>query len=682
MNLSIVIVNYNVRYFLEQCLMAIDRARRDLQLEIFVVDNGSVDGSSALVKKRFPYVHLIENQQNLGFARANNQALRLCQGEYILILNPDTLIQEDTLVELIGFLREHPRAGAVGCMLINPDGSFQVASRRSLPTAWVAFTRIIGLSRLFPRSPVFGRYNLTYRDPGQAGEIDVLSGSLMMLRREAIAGIGYFDEDFFMYGEDIDLCYRLKKNGWSIWYYPATKAIHYKGESSKRSEISQMTNFYSAMLIFINKHFRHRYSVLVKSLITFGIIIRAWIAYTGHLLKITASPLFDLFLITLSIYFSIKLWLPLYHLNRFRIIAPVYALSWLSWLYLSGAYTPRGRFHLKPVLTGAFMGLLFNATFTYFFKQYAYSRVVVLISFGLIITFLFTWRLVYRFIGPYAVKHPISRLRRAIIVGSGREGVRILKKLRRRPDVPFEICGFVDFDKSSVGQEIDGVEVLATIDSLRDVIRVENVSDVIFSSDRMSNEQILATIANAQASGVVFRIVPHQLEYIVAKSSVDAIESVPLLDFVSGYDPIDYLVKRLMDILTGFTVLLAASPLLLLNFLAGGRIRPKVIRTETGREKKIPYFIGGLTFLRHLPYFWSVLIGTISLVGSELAEAEIARGGRRPYYKPGLTGLVQIKQRERKKKLNQDERDYYHLYYMKNRSIVTDLQILLNTLIK
>jgi GT2 family glycosyltransferase/lipopolysaccharide/colanic/teichoic acid biosynthesis glycosyltransferase len=680
MDLSIVIVNYNVKHFLEQCLMAIERARRDLKIEIFIVDNASVDGSPAMIKKKFPQVKLIENHRNLGFSKANNQALRLCQGRYILLLNPDTLIQEDTLVELIRFLESRPKAGAVGCMLINPDGSFQAGSRRSLPTPWVAFTRIVGLSRIFPHSPIFGRYNLTYIKPDRETEIDVLSGSLMMLRREAIAGVNYFDEDYFMYGEDIDLCYRIKQAGWQIFYTPRTKAIHYKGESSKRSEFSYLANFYSAMLIFINKHFPTRYSRPVKYLIALGIVIRAWFSYLFRFLKIIAAPLFDLALIMCSIFLGIKLWLPLYHLGRFRVIFPAYSLIWITALYLSGAYAPRGKYHLKPLISGALLGLLVNATFTYFFKQFAYSRVVILISFGLIVLGLGLWRVVYRVFGPYAIKHPLSKLRRAIIVGSGKEGLRILKKLRKRPDLPFEICGFVDFDEKNVGREIDGTEVLATIENIREVIRVEGVSDVIFSSDRISNEQILETIANARQSGVSFRIVPHQLEYIVAKSAVEEIDAVPLIDFVGAYDPIDYMVKRMLDFLLASLAVILTFPLLIINFLFGGRITSRPIITESGREKRISRFSGGIPFLKNLPLFFSVLNGKISIVGSDLTEAETS--GRRPFYKPGMTGLVQIKVKERGKALNHDEKDYFNLYYLKNRSILTDLQILFSALIR
>ena len=185
-DISIVIVNYNVKAFLEQCLIAVKRASAGLGVEIFVVDNASVDGSQAMVKKKFPYVRLIENSTNVGFSSANNQALSLAGGKYVLILNPDTLIQEDTLVVLKKYLDEHQDVGAIGCKLLNPDGSFQIASRRSFPTPWVAFCRIVGLSRLFPKSSIFGKYNVTYVNPDAEAEVDVLSGSLMMLRKSVL----------------------------------------------------------------------------------------------------------------------------------------------------------------------------------------------------------------------------------------------------------------------------------------------------------------------------------------------------------------------------------------------------------------------------------------------------------------------------------------------------------------
>jgi GT2 family glycosyltransferase/lipopolysaccharide/colanic/teichoic acid biosynthesis glycosyltransferase len=673
-DLSVVIVNYNVKAFLEQCLIAIERARGDLNIEIFVVDNASVDGSQAMVKKRFPHVKLIENNQNVGFSTANNQAIEKAQGEYVLILNPDTLIQEDTLVILKKHLDENPRVGAVGCKLLNPDGSYQINSRRSFPTPWVAFARIVGLSKIFPKIRLFGQYNLTYLDPDIETEVDVLSGSLMVLRRRTLEQVGYFDEDYFMYGEDIDLSYRIKKAGWKIIYTPATKAIHYKGESTKKSEFSAITRFYSTMLIFIRKHFGGRYSLALRVLLTFGIYFRAVMAYVLQVLKSLAPPLMDIIVIFLSLLLAIKIRFPRYPLERFSIILPIYASVWIISVYLFRAYGRKKSYHLKPVLWGSIFGLLVNSTFTYFFKQFAYSRIVVLISFLLIVILMSVWRIVYRFIGPGSKKGPLSRLKRAIIIGAGSEGKRILNKLRARPDMHYEICGFVDFDSKNIGKEIDGTEVLATIGNIREVIRIEDINDVIFSSDRLTNAQILETIIRARGSGVNFRIVPHEVEYIVAKSSVDDIEAVPLLDINGFAGPLDLMVKRLFDLLISIVVIFFSLPLMLLNIIAGARFRKQEILGADGQPLVVSVFEGGFPFMKDIPLYFSVFSGRLSIVGSEIRDFK--PGEFHPTYKPGLTGLVQVKAKEKEQALNQKEKDYYNLYYFKNQSIITDLQII------
>jgi len=677
-DLSIVIVNYNVKAFLEQCLIAVDRACAGLGVEIFVVDNASVDGSQAMVKRRFPHVQLIENAANVGFSAANNQVLKLARGKYILLLNPDTLIQEDTLTRLKRYLDERPNVAAVGCKLLNPDGSFQVASRRSFPTPWVAFCRITGLSRIFPGSRLFGKYNVTYIDADTEVEVDVLSGSLMMLRKSVLEQVGYFDEDYFMYGEDIDLSYRIKKAGWKIMYTPSTKAIHYKGESTKKSEFSVITNFYSTMLIFVRKHFGGRYSFLLRILLTLGIYFRAVIAFFWQTVKNLAPPLVDLFFVLAGLLLAIRIRFPYYPLERFNVVLPVYTLVWMSSIYLFRAYEGKANFHLKPVFGGSVLGLLINSTFTYFFKQFAYSRIVVLISFLLIFVLTGLWRVVYRVAGPGASKVPLSRLRRAIIIGAGKEGKRILNKLRSRPDMHYEICGFVDFDPQSIGKEIDGTEVLATTDSIKDVIRVEKIDDVIFSSDRLTNAQILETIIRAQGSGVNFRIVPHEVEYIVAKSSVDDIESVPLLDITGFASPLDMIVKRIFDFGAAVIIVVIASPLLLFNLLIGGRFKKRKIVGAGGKDLSVHSFERGLRVMRSVPLLFSVLVGKLSLVGSEMIDFK--PGKFHPTYKPGLTGLVQVKVREKKQSLTQREKDYYNLYYIKNQSIITDLQIIIKAL--
>ena len=258
MKLSVIIVNYNVRYYLEQCLDSVFRATTGMDADVWVVDNNSSDGSIAYLRERFPQVHYIENEENVGFARANNQAIRLSQGEYVLLLNPDTFVGEDTLKDSVRFLDSHPRAGAIGIHMLNRDGSYARESRRGLPTPATSFYKLIGLCRLFPTHPRYGRYYMGHLPEDAAGEIEVISGAYMMLRREALEQVGMLDEDYFMYGEDIDLSYRIGTGGWECWYVPL-QMLHYKGESTQKTSFRYVHSFYNAMLIFFRKHFARRY---------------------------------------------------------------------------------------------------------------------------------------------------------------------------------------------------------------------------------------------------------------------------------------------------------------------------------------------------------------------------------------------------------------------------------------
>lgn len=253
MTLSVIIVNYNVKYFLEQCLCSLRVALRGLDAEVRIVDNGSTDGSVDYLRPLFPEVHFIENPDNPGFARANNQAIRASQGEYILLLNPDTLIGEDSLRSLCRFMDNHPEAGAAGVKMIDAHGAFLPESKRSFPSPWVSFCKLFGLSKCFPFSPLFAGYNLSYLDADGMHRVEVLAGAFMLLRREAIDRVGLLDESFFMYGEDIDLSYRIAQGGYVNYYIPE-RILHYKGESAKQDDARYIKSFYGAMLIFYRKY--------------------------------------------------------------------------------------------------------------------------------------------------------------------------------------------------------------------------------------------------------------------------------------------------------------------------------------------------------------------------------------------------------------------------------------------
>lgn len=247
MKLSVVIVNYNVRQYLTACIDSVALALKDVESEVFVVDNNSTDDSAEVIARDYPWVHLINNIENLGFSKANNIAIRQSMGEYVLLLNPDTIVAEDTIRNVLTFMDEHPEAGAAGVKMHNADGTLAPESRRAIPTPWVAARKMLGFTR---------RYYMSHLSWDEPRQIQVVSGAFFMVRRKALDQIGLLDEDFFMYGEDIDLSYRLLKGGWQNWYLPYS-IIHYKGQSTKKSDFRYVHVFYQAMLIFFRKHYSH-----------------------------------------------------------------------------------------------------------------------------------------------------------------------------------------------------------------------------------------------------------------------------------------------------------------------------------------------------------------------------------------------------------------------------------------
>ena len=247
MKLSVIIVNYNVRPYLTACLDSVQRALAGIESEVFVVDNHSDDDSVEVISRDYAWVHLINNRENLGFSKANNIAIRQAQGEYILLLNPDTVVAEETLKGVIDFMDQHPKAGGAGVRMHNADGTLAPESRRAIPTPFVAARKMLGFTK---------RYYMSYLSWDAPAQIEVVSGAFMLLRHKAIYEVGMLDEDFFMYGEDIDLSYRLLQGGWQNWYLPYD-IVHYKGQSTSKSDFRYVHVFYQAMLIFFHKHYSH-----------------------------------------------------------------------------------------------------------------------------------------------------------------------------------------------------------------------------------------------------------------------------------------------------------------------------------------------------------------------------------------------------------------------------------------
>jgi GT2 family glycosyltransferase/lipopolysaccharide/colanic/teichoic acid biosynthesis glycosyltransferase len=668
MDLSVIIVNYNVRQFLENALASIARAMEGLEGEIFVVDNASDDGSVEMVRSSFPEVCLIENRDNVGFARANNMALAQARGRFLLLINPDTVVQEDTFRVMLKFFEEHPDAGLAGCKILNPDGSIQLPCRRSFPTPWVAFTKVFGLAALFPRSRIFGRYNLTYLSPDETYPVDAVSGSFMMLRREAFDKVGGLDEDFFMYGEDLDWCYRVQQAGFRVYYVHGTKIIHFKGESTRRSGIDELRIFYGAMQVFVEKHFGA--SRAMRWVLNTGIVIRASMAWLGRMLQPLFLAAIDFLLVDCALLLGAYLYFDdvlLFPRNASVVVWFVPSMIVVLAVSATGGYA-KHRYAASRASVAVLAGYIGISAAVYFAKSLAYSRAVVLISGLLSFLFIPGWRLAVRMVWRRG-SHRSSRKSlfgsRTLIVGTGPAAQEVLRKLRARVDDGYDVRGFIALHNREVGETVAGVEVLGSIESAGKVIDEQRASEVIFSTDGLSYTDILSIMARSRNRNVNFRLVPNSLEAILGKTRIDQLDTLPLIDIdYNIHRTSNLLVKRAFDLVLGgiLTIVLFVPTWLL---LAVQRRMP-----ETALAKgilQLPRVLSGERSLVGLP------ADNDSPLGQRLA-ARYPGNHLGPY---GLTGLIQINRRD---DLEYEEMERYGLYYAKNQSLVLDLEIILKSL--
>ncbi|MDR6552212.1 glycosyltransferase family 2 protein [Paenibacillus qinlingensis] len=285
MDLSIIIVNYKTKHLTLACIESVFSSITSYKYEIILVDNASNDGTILAVNEQFPQVVTIANSDNVGFSKANNQGIRIAKGRYVLLLNSDTIVQQDTFQTMLSFMDENPIVGASGCKIVLPDGSLDKACKRGFPTPSASFYYAFGFAKLFPKIHRFNQYQLGYLDPDQQYPIDSLVGAFMLIRREAIDQVGMLDEEFFMYGEDIDWCYRIKEAGWVNYYYPKTQIVHHKGASSRRKPYKIIYEFHRAMILFHNKHYRRKYSWLTNAMVYAGVGVKFSLALAKNKLR-------------------------------------------------------------------------------------------------------------------------------------------------------------------------------------------------------------------------------------------------------------------------------------------------------------------------------------------------------------------------------------------------------------
>lgn len=600
MDLSVIIVNYNVRYFLEQALLSVERAIVGIDTEVWVVDNNSADNSVQMVRERFPWVRLIANIDNPGFSVANNQAIRQSTGRHVLLLNPDTVVEEDTFRRCLSFMEEHPRCGGLGVRMIDGRGQFLPESKRGLPTPWVAFTKAFGLARLFPTSPRFNHYHLGFLAEGKTHEVEILAGAFMWMRKEALDEVGLLDEAFFMYGEDIDLSYRIIKGGWKNYYYPGTSIIHYKGESTKRGSLNYVKVFYQAMIIFAQKHFAGSQGKLLVALMQMAIYLRAAMTIGANLWRTLRFPMLEAIGIYVGLRVLKKLW-SVYHFgdpNYFSdelhyLHFPAYTLLWVGSVFLSGGYDRP--FVLGRTLRALGIGtILLFAIYGLLPETLRPSRALLLLG----AAWATTWILVVRGLGHLFLHGHLRfsdhRDDRLLIVGSPGETERTLSLLQRAGAV-----------RNFLGRIAPGSEEATTddlvgradrLDQLADLYRVQ---EIIFCSADLSNESIQRWMTKLGPERQ-YQILPEASSSIIGSHRSDAQGTLYTIDVnLRINDPTSRRAKWLFDRSVALGCLILFPVLILLAKDKSGYLA-NVFGVMFAQESWVGY-AGSGSFTEHLP---------------------------------------------------------------------------------
>ncbi len=519
--ISVIIVNYNVCYFLEQAIKSVLNAINNLDAEIIVVDNNSVDGSVELVEKKFPEVKLIANKKNVGFSSANNQAIKVAQGEYVLLLNPDTVVEEDTLEKCCEFMDENPEAGGLGVKMVDGKGVFLPESKRSLPTPAVAFYKISGLANLFPRSKRFGRYHLGFLPENETNEVEVLAGAFMLIRSSALDKVGLLDEDYFMYGEDIDLSYRLIKGGYKNYYFPKARIIHYKGESTKKTSVNYVFIFYRAMVIFARKHFSRNKAKLFSFLINIAIYLRASVDIAANFFKRSAITLADISLIYIGMYFLSNYWESSYKLDQttkfppelMLLAVPLYITIWLLSNHFCGGNDKPIK--LLRVLTGITLGTLLISAFSNFTEALRFSKALILLGGALSFAVIALNRLAEHYLKYGNLVFGKIRDKNAVLVGDSQECWRVIELLNKI-NAKVDVVGYLSLKEYR--ERLDKYHI-GNFGLLEETVEIYDVDEVIFCSKDVPAFKIIEKMVEMRLNDLDFKIVPYESDYIIGSNS-------------------------------------------------------------------------------------------------------------------------------------------------------------------
>ena len=583
MKLSVIIVNYNVRAYLEQCLRTAFEALKGIEGEVFVVDNQSTDGSVEMVREKFPQVRLIANADNVGFSRANNQAIRESTAEYVVLLNPDTVVGEDVFHKVIAFLDAHPKAGGLGVKMIDGTGQFLPESKRGLPAPAVAFYKIIGLTRLFPHSRTFGRYHLGHLPENQTSRIEILSGACMFLRKKTLDEVGLLDESFFMYGEDIDLSYRITMGGYENWYLPEARIIHYKGESTKKSSVNYVFVFYNAMAIFAKKHFTRKRPDVLAGLINGSIYLSAAGAIVTRFLKRALLPMLDVAALALLLWAFDSLFITqgphtiwVFGFGTWV----VHSLVLLASFGLLGAYDLPVR--LSNVLKSG--ALVFVVLVVWpivlggsHWMELILSMAALCSGAQTIAGFLTRTVLHLARIKPFSLR---TRDRKRILaIGSEEETEHAFALL-------WQTHFGLGRQKQMTAAEANALEAR---DAIRKKIRKHGIDEVVFCAKDLKWGRIIELMEQLKRTGVMFKIAQPAREFIIGPSSIESVQDLLIMEEHAVHSSAARRKKRILDVAVS-VLLLVLLPLSLCFVRDKGGFVGNIFRVIKGSASWVGYF--------------------------------------------------------------------------------------------
>ncbi len=564
MELSIVIVNYNVKEFLTQCLDSIFKSQTQYNYEVIVVDNSSRDSGRDEICSTFKDITWIDNSENVGFGRANNQGFSHAKGVYTLILNPDTVLQEDTLEKCISYLLAHPEVGGLGIKGLDGSGQFLPESKRALPTPLVALWKITGLSAIFPKSSVFARYHLGHLSPEENHEVDILVGCFMMVPTQLLMSVGGFDPQYFMYGEDIDLSYELQKTGHKNIYFSDSQIIHYKGESTKRGSLNYVRMFYKAMVLFAKKQFTGSSAAAYSLLIYSGIYLRATLAIVARLGKSTFTPLLDA-----AVLFAVLNTIKSYWEQNHRFInggsypdlytytiQGSYVLVWLFGLWLSGVYFKNNRpivMVRSMIVTTLFIGF----TYGLLPDELRFSRALLLLGALGGLSAMLGWRAVLSVLSGKPMFEGATKQPRILFFGSTYSKGALDDILHSSGIIP-----------SFYWEEVPNFNNDDWLLKLQALVRLHRINELIVDVSEVSNTRLISILTSLGEQTSVKSLMPEQKFIIGSDSSLT--QGTTYRKSQQTADP-QYLRQRRVFEITATFLVVSLAPMTLVCALATGR---------------------------------------------------------------------------------------------------------------